>query len=101
MNRKKRWTFESICRAARRGRKWRVTRGGDIRCEDGRCPLGAVFPGLGKIPWGKIKGVPARTADAIVNAADRRHWWQPLVRSRPRMLKLLGIKAPGLTKEDH
>lgn len=98
---KKRWTFESICRAARRKAKnWRLAKKtdewgyntSDIRCAKGYCPLGVVFT------WGKKKRpdtcdlqglVSARVAESILTVADSPDWHPKQAR---RMLKLLGAK---------
>lgn len=108
MSRKKVWTFDSICRAARRKAKnWRLVPdtsliwwGGEaptnVSCARGYCPLGVVFA------WGKRKRpdelwldkhakptvAQLRVAQAIMSAADTAT--DP---NRPRMLKLLGITS--------
>ena len=98
---KKRWTFDSICRAARKkvGR-WRTGRmreyGDDdvVKCARGYCPLGVVFA------WGRRKRPDSEwleryapelsqvVAGDVMMAADAE--WN---KHRPRMLKLLGIRA--------
>lgn len=101
MSRKKVWTFESICRAARKKTSsWRIGNmreyGDDdvVKCARGYCPLGVVFA------WGKRKRptstwlerfvpeLPQSVAGEVMMAADAK--WN---RGRPAMLKLLGIKA--------
>lgn len=86
-------TLAEFFRRVKRGRTWKVTWWGAVRCADGRCPLGAADPNRSSPlpdPEATARRLGLRLADAerIVYAADSAG--SP---SRPWLLKRLGIKT--------
>lgn len=83
-------TLREFFRKARRGHSWSLTDWGEVRCANGRCPLGAVDDDLAPVPSYKgaaqMLGLSVSDARKIANAADRPH-----DKHRPWLLENLGI----------
>ena len=98
-------TLKQFFAKARRGRKWKVTAGGDVRCANGFCPLGAVMRAryTGGGGW-RYTPAPRAAADQlsmryataarIAGAADF-----PTDPNRMWLLKNLGVSVPHTHKE--
>ena len=84
-------TLREFFRKVRR-RKWAIQWNGALRCEDGRCPLGAADDDLKGVPSfrgaAKLLGLPIPVARKIARAADMEK-----SRYRPWLLKNLGISV--------
>lgn len=84
-------TLKEFFRRIRRGRYWHVNVFGEVRCDDGRCPLGAADDDLKDVPSfrgaARLLGLSVLAANKIANAADHRH-----SRHRPWLLKELGFE---------
>ncbi len=83
-------TLQEFFRKARRGRKWRVTRLGQVRCAKGDCPLAALSGEWNEVDAARALGLRVVTAAKIARAADSAYHWD-----RPWLLKQLGIIRKG------
>lgn len=88
-------TLNEFFRKVRHGREWRIEWNGQVRCSDGRCPLGAADDDLVDVPsWKgaeKLLGLAPGLASKIAKAADHR-----TNRHRPWLLKNLGMPVPSV-----
>lgn len=70
-------TLKQLFRRARRGRTWIIDNRYQIRCHDGKCPLGAVEDQLVNVPQiemaARAIGIRVSLARKIAHAADRRY----------------------------
>lgn len=84
-------TLKAFFRKVRRNRYWSVQWSGEVRCADGRCPLGAADDDLAAVPSytgaGKLLGLAPGLAKKIAHAADHRN-----DRNRLWLLKNLGLE---------
>jgi hypothetical protein len=84
-------TLEKFFLRVRRGRIWSVDPFGRVRCQDGRCPLGAFDDDLAPVPSfrgaAKMLGLSVPMARKIAWAADNGS-----SKDRLWLLKNLGIK---------
>jgi len=63
-------TLEKLFRKIRRGRQWRVARGGLVYCSGRQCPLAAVSGRWGPTAAAKTLGISKRLAWKIAIDAD-------------------------------